>query len=248
MPPETKSVTPAVFYRTLSVQGLEFFYREAGPRDAPTVSLLPGFPSSSHMFRNLIPVAVLAVALAEFGVLETGRIAQQAQHRLRFLDEIDTLITNPDTKEAAVHTALATNLWVFGVEFALVVSNTTLANTLKKYTDEKFTGPRAQYRPDLLLLTQLGQRYKLVEFKRPSHTLDRRDVSQAEQYRDDLISRLQPIDVVVLGKEFDARMLVNMPANVALASYTHLISRARAELQWLLGELTRDAAPTDNST
>jgi len=39
-----------------------------------------------------------------------------------------------------------------------------------------------------------------------------------------------------------------MPANVTLASYTHLISRARAELQWLLGELTRDAAPTDTST
>jgi hypothetical protein len=192
-------------------------------------------------------VAVLAVALAEFGVLETGRIAQQAQHRLRFLDELDKLITNPDTKEAAVHTALATNLWVFGAEFSLVVSNTTLANTLKKYTDEKFTGPRAQHRPDLLLLTQLGQRYKLVEFKRPSHTLDRRDVGQAEQYRDDLIARLQPIDVMVLGKQFDARMLVNMPANVTLASYTHVISRARAELQWLLGELTRDAAPTDTS-
>ena len=120
-------------------------------------------------------------------------------------------------------------------------------SNLKKYTDEKFTGPRAQHRPDLLLLTQLGQRYKLVEFKRPSHTLDRRDVSQAEQYRDDLIARLQPIDVMVLGKQFDARMLVNMPANVTLASYTHVISRARAELQWLLGELTRDAAPTDTS-
>jgi len=44
-------------------------------------------------------VAVLAVALAEFGVLETGRIALQAQHRLRFLDELDKLITNPDTKK-----------------------------------------------------------------------------------------------------------------------------------------------------
>jgi hypothetical protein len=193
-------------------------------------------------------VAVLALALAEFGVLDTGRIAQQAQHRLRFLDDLDKLITNPDTKEAAVHTVLAKNLWVFGAEFSLVVSNTTLANTLKKYTDEKFAGPRAQHRPDLLLLTQLGQRYKLVEFKRPSHTLDRRDVSQAEQYRDDLISRLQPIDIMVLGKEFDARMQVNMPANVTLASYTHLISRARAEFQWLLGELTRDAAPIDTST
>ena len=47
---------PTTFYRTVKVEGLEIFYREAGPRDAPTVLLLHGFPSSSHMFRNLIPV------------------------------------------------------------------------------------------------------------------------------------------------------------------------------------------------
>jgi pimeloyl-ACP methyl ester carboxylesterase len=56
MPPKAKSATPTVFYRTLNVEGLEIFYREAGPRDAPTVLLLHGFPSSSHMFRNLIPM------------------------------------------------------------------------------------------------------------------------------------------------------------------------------------------------
>jgi pimeloyl-ACP methyl ester carboxylesterase len=42
-------------YQTVDVNGLKIFYREAGPRDAPTVLLLHGFPSSSHMFRNLIP-------------------------------------------------------------------------------------------------------------------------------------------------------------------------------------------------
>ena len=50
------SSTPTVFYRTLNMDGLEIFYREAGPRDAPTVLLLHGFPSSSHMFRNPIPM------------------------------------------------------------------------------------------------------------------------------------------------------------------------------------------------
>ena len=50
------SSTPTVFYRTLNMDGLEIFYREAGPRDAPTVMLLHGFPSSSHIFRNLIPI------------------------------------------------------------------------------------------------------------------------------------------------------------------------------------------------
>jgi pimeloyl-ACP methyl ester carboxylesterase len=52
------SPTPPAFrtvHRTVEVEGLTIFYREAGPRDAPTVLLLHGFPTSSHMFRNLMP-------------------------------------------------------------------------------------------------------------------------------------------------------------------------------------------------
>ena len=44
-----------VAYRTVSIDGVNIFYREAGPPDAPAILLLHGFPSSSHMFRNLIP-------------------------------------------------------------------------------------------------------------------------------------------------------------------------------------------------
>ena len=43
-------------YRTIDVGGLEIFYREAGPTGAPVVLLLHGFPTSSRMFRNLIPM------------------------------------------------------------------------------------------------------------------------------------------------------------------------------------------------
>ncbi|GAA6616649.1 alpha/beta fold hydrolase [Scytonema sp. NUACC26] len=42
-------------YRTIKIDGLDIFYREAGSRDNPTILLLHGFPTSSHMFRNLIP-------------------------------------------------------------------------------------------------------------------------------------------------------------------------------------------------
>ena len=41
-------------YRNTTIDGLNVFYREAGPEDAPTIVLLHGFPSSSHMFRDLI--------------------------------------------------------------------------------------------------------------------------------------------------------------------------------------------------
>jgi pimeloyl-ACP methyl ester carboxylesterase len=48
--------TAEVHYRAAKVDGLEIFYREAGPSDAPTLLLLHGFPTSSHMFRDLIPL------------------------------------------------------------------------------------------------------------------------------------------------------------------------------------------------
>jgi pimeloyl-ACP methyl ester carboxylesterase len=41
---------------TVSADGLKIFYRHAGSPSAPTILLLHGFPSSSHMFRNLIPL------------------------------------------------------------------------------------------------------------------------------------------------------------------------------------------------
>jgi pimeloyl-ACP methyl ester carboxylesterase len=45
----------SISYQTAHVAGLKLFYREAGDPNAPAVLLLHGFPTSSHMFRNLIP-------------------------------------------------------------------------------------------------------------------------------------------------------------------------------------------------
>ncbi len=44
-----------ISYQTIAVNGHEVFYREAGDRSHPTLLLLHGFPTSSHMFRDLIP-------------------------------------------------------------------------------------------------------------------------------------------------------------------------------------------------
>ncbi len=46
----------AVKYRSADLDGLEIFYRKAGSVDAPALLLLHGFPSASHMFRDLIPL------------------------------------------------------------------------------------------------------------------------------------------------------------------------------------------------
>ncbi|WP_181764757.1 alpha/beta fold hydrolase [Streptomyces albidus (ex Kaewkla and Franco 2022)] len=48
-------MSQTVHHRTATIDGLEVFYREAGDSNAPALVLLHGFPTSSHMFRNLIP-------------------------------------------------------------------------------------------------------------------------------------------------------------------------------------------------
>lgn len=54
-PASIRDDTASVHHRRISVDGVELFYREAGPRNAPVLLLLHGFPTSSQMYRNLIP-------------------------------------------------------------------------------------------------------------------------------------------------------------------------------------------------
>ncbi|NKJ04299.1 alpha/beta hydrolase [Rhizobium sp. SG741] len=61
-----------VSYRTINVDGVKVFYREAGSPDEPKLLLLHGFPSSGHMFRDLIPLLadryhIIAPDLPGFG-------------------------------------------------------------------------------------------------------------------------------------------------------------------------------------
>ena len=53
--PKAAATAHSTMHKTIKVDGLDIFYREAGPADAPVLLLLHGFPTSSHMFRNLIP-------------------------------------------------------------------------------------------------------------------------------------------------------------------------------------------------
>src|SRR5258706_6115490 len=48
-----RSMEHPISYRTIQIDGLSIFYREAGPKDAPTLLLLHGLPSSSKMFEPL---------------------------------------------------------------------------------------------------------------------------------------------------------------------------------------------------
>jgi pimeloyl-ACP methyl ester carboxylesterase len=85
-------------HRTADIKGVRIFYREAGPTDAPTVVLLHGFPSSSHMFRNLIPALesryhVIAPDYPGFGQSDAPDRAQFRYTFATFADHVDELLT-----------------------------------------------------------------------------------------------------------------------------------------------------------
>jgi len=74
-------ISPTVRYRTVNSGGMKIFYREAGEPNATAVLLLHGFPTSSHMFRGLIPLLadryhMIAPDLPGFGFTQAPQRGQ----------------------------------------------------------------------------------------------------------------------------------------------------------------------------
>jgi pimeloyl-ACP methyl ester carboxylesterase len=95
-------------YQHAIVDGSKIFYREAGPKNAPTILLLHGFPTSSHMFRNLIPALadryhVVAPDLPGFGFSE---VPDRKQFRYTFehlVKAIDTFTQTIGLEHYAIY-------------------------------------------------------------------------------------------------------------------------------------------------
>jgi pimeloyl-ACP methyl ester carboxylesterase len=90
---ETNNATQ-VMYRNQKVDGVNIFYREAGSPQRPTIVLLHGYPSSSHMFRELIPrlaekYHVIAADMPGFGYSDApskGQFAYNFEHLAEVMD------------------------------------------------------------------------------------------------------------------------------------------------------------------
>ncbi|MBK8815929.1 MAG: alpha/beta hydrolase [Methylococcaceae bacterium] len=95
-------------YHTANVDGVEVFYREAGAKSAPTLVLLHGFPTSSHMFRNLIPQLadkyhVIAPDYPGFGQSASPERDKFAYTFDNYAKVVDKLIQQLDLKRYALY-------------------------------------------------------------------------------------------------------------------------------------------------
>lgn len=111
-PPQGAVTAPqppaTVFYRSTAIDGVKVFYREAGPANAPVVLLLHGFPTSSHMFRNLIPLLadryrVIAPDYPGYGQSDAPDRATFAYTFARYADMMDTLMGQLGARSYAMY-------------------------------------------------------------------------------------------------------------------------------------------------
>ena len=183
-------------------------------------------------------VGEFASALEEFGLVDMALIANQAVSRLKLLDHLESLIRNPATLEKTVHGVIERNLWILGPDYSLIASNKTLARTIEEYADRKFSGDRADKRPDLFLGRCLRGSHLLIEFKRPSKEITRSDQNQAAEYRDDLERKFGQIEILLLGRGRNSNALPQNDApRITVLGYEAIVSAARAHLDWLVTEL-----------
>jgi pimeloyl-ACP methyl ester carboxylesterase len=101
-------VPAATHHRTAMIDGLNIFFREAGPKDAPVVLLLHGFPSSSRMFRNLIPQLadayhVIAPDYPAFGHSDTPERAHFTYSFDHIAEVIDALLDQLGVRRFALY-------------------------------------------------------------------------------------------------------------------------------------------------
>lgn len=225
---------------------LDKFYQEPESKLEPIVNVLLDALERSD-YRVVLEyindarhseVAKFAEALEEFGLVELALVAEQATHRLRFLDSLEEICCKKETLEKHVHQAIEKNLWLFGPEYSLFSSDITLKRQVEEYLGRKYTGDRADKRPDLFLTQNLNGERLLIEFKRPNHSLRFEDYQQATAYRNDFHQNGidHQINVILiggkLGRDLSAQSL--REPNVNIIVFDDLISAARRQYQWLL--------------
>lgn len=223
---------------------LDKYYGEPESKVEPVVNVLLEAMESSD-YRILLEhiadatpgdVAGIAERLNEFGLAEMAFLVQQAAARQVYLDQLDALALDASTTEAVLHKALERNLWVFGPEYSLFSSNSTLRRQVEDMLGKTYTGDKADKRPDLLLNENLSGQYLLIEFKRPSHALNHDDYVQAIAYRHELAKYLSsPIQVLLVGGSRSADFPVhNLEPQVETRIFGQVISTARRQIEWLL--------------
>ncbi len=245
LPEFKKPFAQKALYKTL-----EKFYGEAEDRINTVISVLVSAMEKDHywdIIQNIQEsrsddVELLADSLSEFGLLEMSIISSQVINRLKFLDELNILVANTNTLESTVHKVFENNTWLLGDDYSVIFSDQGLKSAIEKVVKKVYIGQNPNDRPDLLFGRNITRTLTLIEFKRPSYTINRDTERQALEYRDELNQYFhnQKIEIILLGGKVKGLIhSQNERSDVSYRTYLDVISMARQKLEWLLEELKK---------
>ncbi len=105
---QSPSTSASITFHTAEIDGVKVFYREAGPKDAPTLLLLHGFPSSSAMFKTLIPLLadryhIVAPDYPGFGLSDAPPPTQYAYTFDHLAETMDKLVATLGLKSYSLY-------------------------------------------------------------------------------------------------------------------------------------------------
>jgi hypothetical protein len=229
---------------------LKKFYGESETRQASVYSLLLDafekndyWPIMQKLEASREETSDLTGIFSEFGMIDVALLSQQSTHRLTILRELEHLL-QPKTSTNDIRTVLSNNLWMLGNAFSMVSTNPQLAQVIELYIGHKYTNGHAIEAPTLLLLQDFSKRFILLDLKPADHAIELFDRRKAKEFQDDLKVYLpgRDIEVIILGGALSEGMVdQRATATIKFLSYQGVISDARVQLNWLIGELNKRA-------
>ena len=184
----------------------------------------------------------IADVFSEFGLLDVALLAQQSSQRLAVLHDFEHLILNPETDPDQIRRVLSNNLWMLGNAFSMVSTGPDLTEVVQLYIGHKFTNGHAAHAPTLLLLRDFNRRFILLDLKGPEHTIELFDRRRAKEFQANLKVYLpgRDIQVLIIGGALSQTLVDHNPkSEITFLSYQGMVSDARVQLNWLIGELNQ---------
>jgi len=177
-----------------------------------------------------------AIALSQFGTVESSLIGGQTKNRSTFLDFFERLISNNKTTEKEIHQSFENNLWLLDEQFSMMTSNAILNKISNDFLSPKLKSNHKNKKPFLILCQDYKNNILLIRLKAPSHTIDKIDKTQAEQYRKVLKTMFPNSDVsiLIIGKDIAPDLKSSSVNNtIILYNYQNLVSSVKNRLSWL---------------
>ncbi|MBZ5694478.1 MAG: ATP-binding protein [Acidobacteriia bacterium] len=208
----------------------------------------------SNVLRELLKAIIAADAsdiqklselINEWGAKQVNDVVAIISDQIQIISKLEQLIASEKAKEMEVHKFVESNLWLVREGLELWSSDRPLKTLLDGNLNDLYKD-KANLRPDIVCRSRDGgSEAVILEFKKPSETVQMEHVTQAMQY-DGLIQKHRPgmkLETFVVGRQYDAGVLASREkldrAGLHLWSFHDILQRARLRFEQILKILGR---------